>query len=367
MMRRFAPARLAALLLAVLTVSCAPRGEITIGFVASLSGMDYMLGTEGRDAAFLFVDRLNEEGGIGGRKLRLELRDLASDDSRAPDAVRDLKAAGAAAILGFFSSSSALQALPVLEETGIPAVSPTSTSAELSGKDDPFFRTIMTSARDPAVLARRMRESRHSRVLFLAAAYNRPYYETYRSGLVPEVALVDTVLYNRLEEIDYGRLEALARDPGFDAVMIVASSLDSGTIAQNLVRQGIRKPLYLSGWAGNGDVITYGGKAVEGAVLVHQVDLDRASTYPLSVLYKKTFGVSPGYGALETWDSLIFLTEGLKAARGDPGKLRSTLRGIRSFEGTLGTIRMDEFGDAFRPLYLKRIIGGRFVVLGRAD
>jgi branched-chain amino acid transport system substrate-binding protein len=355
-------------ILSIACVSCAPRGDIVIGFVASLSGMDYMLGAEGRDAAYLFVDRLNEEGGIGGRRLRLELRDLASDDSRAPDAVRDLKAAGAAAILGFFSSSSALQALPSLEETGIPAVSPTSTSAELSGKDDPFFRTIMTSARDPAVLARRMRESGHSRVLFLAATYNRPYYETYRSGLdSSEIALADTVLYNRLEEIDYGRIAARTRDPGFDAVMIVASSLDSGTIAQNLDLRGIRKPLYLSGWAGNEDVVTYGGKAVEGAVLVHQVDLERASSYPLSARYKETFGASPGYGALETWDSLIFLTEGLKAARGDPGKLRSALRGIRSFEGTLGSIRIDEFGDAIRPLYLKRIVGGRFVVLGRAD
>ncbi len=338
-----------------------------IGFVASLSGMDYMLGTEGRDAAYLFVDKLNEEGGIGGRNLRLELRDLASEDSRSPDAVRDLKAAGAAAILGFFSSSSALQALPSLEETGIPAVSPTSTSAELSGRDDLFFRTIGTSARDPAVLARRMKESGHSRVLFFAAAYNRPYYETYRSGLDSEIALADTVLYNRLEEIDYGRLVALAKHPGYDAVMIVAGSLDSGTIAQNLARRGLLKPLYLSGWAGNEDVITYGGEAVEGAILVHQIDLERASSYPLSSRYKETFGASPGYGALETWDSLIFLTEGLKAARGDPGKLRSALRGIRSFEGTLGTIRMDEFGDAIRPLYLKRIIGGRFVVLGPAD
>lgn len=367
MERRFAPARIAALILAVLSVSCAPRGEIVIGFVASMSGMDYMLGTEGRDAAFLFVDDLNAGGGIRGRKLRLEIRDLASDDSRAPEAVRDLHRTGAAAILGFFSSSSAIKALPELERTGIPAVSPTATSAELSGRDDSFFRTIMTSARDPEVLARRMFESGHSRVLFLAAAYNRPYYETYRTGLASRVELVDFLLYNRLDEIDYPRIERLAGDPGFDAVMIVASSLDSGTIAQSLARRGIRRPLYLSGWAGNDDVLTYGGSAVEGAVLVHQVDASRAEDYPLSAKYREIFGASPGYGALETWDALLFLTEGLKAARGDPRNLRTALRGIRSFRGTLGTIRMDEFGDASRPLYLKRIVGGRFVVLGRED
>lgn len=366
-MARRLPPRIAVLFLAILSISCSPRKELVIGFVASLSGRDYMLGTEGRDAAFLFIDELNAAGGVAGRRIRLDVRDLASDDSRTPDMVRDLKAAGASAILGFFSSSSALQALQALEETGIPAVSPTSTSEELSGKDDYFFRTIMTSARDPEVLARRMAESGHTRILFLAAAYNRPYYETYRTGLASKVRLAEVLLYDRLEEIDYGRIAELATDPGFDAVMIVAGSLDSGTIAQGLALRGLQKPLYLSGWAGNDDVITYGGSAVEGAVLVHQVDLDRASSYPLAARYKDAFGAAPGYGALETWDSLILLTEGLKAARGDAAKLRSSLRGIRSFDGTLGIIRMDEFGDASRPLYLKRIVGGRFVVLGRED
>ncbi len=366
-MARRLPQRIAALLLAVLSISCSPRKELVIGFVASLSGMDYMLGTEGRDAAFLYIDELNAAGGVAGQRIRLDVRDLASDDSRTPDAVRDLAADGAAAILGFFSSSSALRALPALEDAGIPAVSPTSTSEELSGKDDCFFRTIMTSARDPEVLARRMAESGHSRILFLAAAYNRPYYETYQAGLASKVRLTDVLLYGRLEEIDYGRIAELASDPGFDAVMIIASSLDSGTIAQSLALRGIRAPLYLSGWAGNEDVITYGGSAVEGAVLVHQVDLDRAASFRLTAKYRKAFGSAPGYGAIETWDSLLFLVEGLKAARGDPKRLRSALGQIRSFDGTLGTIRMDEFGDASRPLYLKRIVGGRFVVLDRED
>lgn len=160
------------------------------------------------------MDDLNAGGGVRGRKVRLAIRDPASDDSRAPEAVRDLDRAGAAAILGFFSSSSAILALPELERTGIPAVSPTATSAELSGRDDPFFRTIMTSARDPEVLARRMAESGHARALFLAAAYNRPYYATYRTGLASRVELVDILLYTRLDEIDYSRVEDLARDPG---------------------------------------------------------------------------------------------------------------------------------------------------------
>jgi branched-chain amino acid transport system substrate-binding protein len=366
-LKRLAPLPLLVLGLAFSAASCAPREAIVVGFVASLSGMDYMLGVEGRNAALLFVDELNAAGGVGGRKLRLEVRDLASDDAASPLLARELVDAGAVAIVGFYSSSSALKALPVLDDCQVPAISPTSTAAELSGRDDCFFRTIMTSARDPLVLGARMRESGQSRILFIAAAYNKPYYETYLRGLEPLVGIAGPVLYGKLPEIDYGRIEELARDPGYDAVMIVASSLDSGTIAQKLAQRGLRKPLYLSGWAGNDDVITYGGAAVEGATLVHQVDIGLAKDSALAAKYRSVFGVEAGYAAIETWDSMLLLVEGLRAAKGDPRRLLPSLKGIRDFAGSLGPIGMDAMGDARRALYLKRIQGGRFIVTGSVD
>ncbi|PKL08686.1 MAG: hypothetical protein CVV51_07670 [Spirochaetae bacterium HGW-Spirochaetae-7] len=349
------------------TVGCASRKEIVIGFAASMSGMDYMLGVEGRNAAMLFVDELNASGGVGGSKLRLEVRDLASDDSRVPIVARELVEAGAVAIVGFYSSSSALAAIPVLQEAGVPIISPTSTADSLSGLDDVFFRTIMTSVRDPLVLGKQMREAGQSRILFIAAAYNKPYYETYLKGLEPLVTISGTIRYSTLQDIDYGLIEGLARNPGYDAVMIVASSLDTGTIAQKLALLGLRKPLYLSGWAGNEDVITYGGAAVEGALLVHQVDVDLSKDTTLSVRYRAVFGREASYGAIETWDSMLLLVEGLRAAKGDARKLYPALKGIKSFQGTSSTITIDSTGDARRALYMKRIQNGHFTVTGRAD
>jgi len=358
---------LSILVLAMATTACAPPKDIVVGFVASLSGIDYMLGIEGRNAALLFVQELNSAGGIGGRKLALEIRDLSSDDSRAPAAAKELVDLGAAAFIGFYSSSSALKALPALQEARIPIISPTSTSTDLSGKDDVFFRTIMTSAQDPIVLGKQMRDLGQSRALFIAAAYNKPYYETYRMGLEPSTTIIGPIYYGTLKELDYGKISSLAKDPGYEAVMIVASSLDTGTIAQNLALRGLQKPLYLSGWAGNEDVITYGGGAVEGASLVHQVDVEQSKESALAVKYRAAFGIEPSYGAVETWDSMFLLVEGLRAAKGNPQRLYQALKAIREFEGTSGKIRMDSFGDATRSLYTKRIQGGRFVVTGMTD
>ena len=347
--------------------ACRPRGEIVIGFVASMSGMDYMLGVEGRNAAMLFVDRLNGEGGIGGRTLRLEVRDLASDDSRAPEVAAGLAAAGVEAVVGFYSSSSALAAIPVLEEAGVPIISPTSTSDALSGKADCFYRTIMSTARDPEALAASMRQAGHRRVLFIAAAYNVPYYQTYLQGLAPLVDIAGTFFYQKLDEVDYGAIAELGAGDGYDSVMIVAGSLDTGTIAQELALRGLLAPLYLSGWAGNDDVITYGGAAVEGATMVHQVDPALVRDLPLSAAYRAAFGEEPGYGAIETWDSMLFLVEALRASGPVPGRLAAAIGAVRSFTGTAGTIGIDEYGDASRPLYMKRIIDGAFVVTGAVN
>ncbi|OHD42675.1 MAG: hypothetical protein A2Y35_12235 [Spirochaetes bacterium GWE1_60_18] len=351
--------------LAFLAGACTARSDIMVGFVASLSGIDYMLGVEGRNAAQLFVEELNASGGIAGRRLRLEVRDLASDDRRGPRLAKELVDAGAIAILGFYSSSSALAAIPTMQTAMVPIISPTSTSAELSGKADVFFRTIMTSARDPVVLGGRMRAAGQSRILFLAAAYNQPYYETYFNGLASLVDMSGLILYDSVQEMDYDRIARLALEPGYDAVMIVASSLDTGTIAQNLALRGLLKPLYLSGWAGNHDVITYGGAAVEGASLVHQVDISLTASSALSIAYRAAFNVEPSYAAIETWDSMLLLVAALRQANESPQQLYEALGGIERFEGTAGPILMDSFGDAHRTLYLKQIQDGDFVVSGQ--
>ncbi len=361
------PIIIMAMIIAVLATACASKKETVIGFVASMSGMDYMLGVEGRNAAMLFVDQLNASGGVVGQKLRLEIRDLASDDSRIPTVAKELVDVGAIAVVGFYSSSSALAAIPVLQKAGIPIISPTSTSAELSGKDDVFFRSIMTSAQDPIVLGRQMKAAGHSRVLFIAAAYNKPYYETYRAGIESQASISGAIYYNTLQEIDYDMIAGLAKSPGYDAVMLVASSLDTGTIAQKLALRGLQKPLYLSGWAGNDDVITYGGQAVEGASLVHQVDINQTKDSALADAYRKVFGIEASYGAIETWDSMLLLVEGLRAAKGNPRKIHEALKGIREFTGTSGKISLDTFGDAHRTLYMKQIRGGRFIVTGKVD
>jgi branched-chain amino acid transport system substrate-binding protein len=355
---------------AVLMASCTRSSPVVLGFAASLSGPDYMLGVEGRNAAALFVQEANEAGGLNGRPLRLEVRDIASSEALVMPLTRELVEAGAALVVGYYTSSAALAALAIPETERVPLISPSATSDILTGRRDGFFRTIMSSAGDGYFLARHMKNRGIERILVLAAAGNAAYADTYVAAFERELKICADLRFARIDEIDYQKIHEYAARPEADryqALMIIASAMDTGTLAQQLSVRGLLAPVYVSGWAGNDELVSFGGSAVDGAVFVHQTDQDHPGVRALAERYAAVYGQKPGFGALQTWDAMTLAFQALGTAKADPEKLASVLQSIQAFEGLAGTIMLDEYGDAQRPLYLKRVEGSRIVTIGKAE
>jgi len=350
-------------------IACSEKPPIILGFAASLSGKDYMMGVEGRNAAELFIKEINAAGGVSGRRLELAIRDLRSDDATVIPVTRELADSGASLIVGYYTSATAIAALPVSEASGVPLISPSATSGALAGKPDGFYRTIMSSDNDIHLLAADIESRGFKRVLLLAASWNEPYADTYALPLRRYVDVVMDIRFNDIDSIDFEAIRFLKVNPqtSYDAVFIVASSLDTGTIAQELSVRGLSAPLYVSGWAGNDDLVVYGGSAVDGAVFVHQTDPADPGIAVMAEHYRAAFKVDPGFSAIQTWDAMLFACAAIEKARGVPGAIGGALRSIRSFEGLAGTIAIDEFGDARRMLYLKRVSGNRIVTAGKVD
>lgn len=88
---------------------------ILIGFSANLTGTYSDLGVQGRNGASLALERINEEGGVAGRKLRLLARDDGNTAQQARQADRDLIANGVVAIIGHMTSAQSQAALPIAQ------------------------------------------------------------------------------------------------------------------------------------------------------------------------------------------------------------------------------------------------------------
>jgi ABC-type branched-subunit amino acid transport system substrate-binding protein len=111
------------------------QDEIVLGQSAPLSGSFGELGKSYRDGALLYFDRINRQGGIHGRRIRLTTLDDAYEPKRAEENTRQLIARDkAVALFGHMFSSAVKASLAVATEAGVPYVAP------YAGYDELFDR-----------------------------------------------------------------------------------------------------------------------------------------------------------------------------------------------------------------------------------
>lgn len=92
-----------------------------IGQSAPLSGSNKDLGTDIRDGALAYFKKVDEAGGINGRKIELVTLDDANDTKRAEENTKALlDTHKAVALFGYASATLSRPALPHVEQAGVP-------------------------------------------------------------------------------------------------------------------------------------------------------------------------------------------------------------------------------------------------------
>lgn len=129
-MKRYCVLSLAASLgLATLSpLSAQAADDIIIGYAAAVTGM--YAPYDSVDGAQCEIDRINEKGGVLGRKLRLEARDMKSDAVMAATAGQELIDLGATAILSPPSDDTSIPIAALALPHGIPVLSVASTQVQ---------------------------------------------------------------------------------------------------------------------------------------------------------------------------------------------------------------------------------------------
>ena len=120
-MRRF----LAAALLGLVCSSLQAQSVILIGQSAPLSGANKDLGVDIRDGALAYFRKVNEAGGVNGRKIEMETLDDANVVQRAGEnTLRLIEEKDVFALFGYASATLSRPALPHVEKFKVPFLSP---------------------------------------------------------------------------------------------------------------------------------------------------------------------------------------------------------------------------------------------------
>lgn len=244
-------ARIAALSVVGLLAACTPTEPVRLGFVGGLSGRAADLGVGGRNGAIIAVEMRNQAGGIKGRMVELVAEDDQQDAKLAQEAVARLIARKVEAIIGPMTSAMAVAVLPQVNQAHLLMVSPTASAKELSGIDDMFIRVIAPTTEYAQKSAASHYAQGWRRVAPVLDERNKAYTESWLADYQAAFTAAGGQLVAplRFSSGEAGQFEALAQGlvkSGADSVLILANSVDTAILAQQLRKLDARLPLATS-------------------------------------------------------------------------------------------------------------------------
>jgi len=372
---RIAPRTFLALLVLLSAGSCrhSSRDVVRIGVAGSFSGPT---GLPMKLAAEMAAEEINATGGIDGRRLELVLRDDYADPDSAVFVAGDLYASDVSAVVGHLFSGETLAASPVYNggSNPLPAISPSSSSPELSTAGDYTFRVCPSDLAHGAALAHWASDRLHfsTGVLFyLNDQYGRGVRQAFDeeyARLGGEIQAMNPYLGDKPEVGPYLDLVARGAHPDF---FVVAGNHSE---AEEIIRQAQRRGLGIPVLGADGlEGIEQAGALAEGVYFSSPyfpaIPTEANRRFVAAFVKRYPTAGLPNQPAAGTYDAIYLLREIIARAGTGRDAIRRELAGVGTtvpkFEGVTGTIAFDSAGDlSTQNVYIGLVRGGAVEVQG---
>lgn len=341
-------------------------GTVHIGLAGAF---DDPIGRPMQLAAELAVAEINASGGIGGQKVELvEKNDYADPDS-AVVVANALYNSNVSAVIGHLFSGTTLAAAPVYNAGSNPvvAVSPSSSSPEVSGAGPYTFRVCPSDDAHGAALARWVRDRLglvRGTVLYLNNEYGRGVRQrfvdefTRRGG---EVLAESPYLGDKPDVSAY--LDRIVKDGRSQFLVIAGNLTEAEEILQQAHRRGINMPVL----GGDGlEGIEAAGSLAEGVYtsMAYMALLDTPANRKFVAAYRARYpgAPAPNQPAAATYDAVYLLRDVIAKSGTSRRSVRDGVMQVNAanpFQGVTGAIAFDSLGDVpNRQVYIGVVHGG---------
>ncbi|WXR62915.1 ABC transporter substrate-binding protein [Peptostreptococcaceae bacterium AGR-M142] len=340
------------LLLLFVFISCS-KEEINIGFSSTLSGTTSELGVESRNAILMYIDKLNEDGGINGRQVNLVIKDDKGTNDGARKVIKEFKQEGVDIIIGFTTSNRVEVINEAIEDEKMLFMSPTISTTLLSKKDDYFFRVMSDLTSQGTTLSELASEDRNIKAMAVIydgknAAYSNAIAETFKADFEKKGG---EIVYKYKIEEDIPMTNLISNsilDSHAKGILVIANSVDSAAIIQQIRKYDDESDIFIPGWAMTNDFINYGGKAVEGVYCSSVFEPESKTPRYLDFVkeYERIYHKKPSFSANFGYDSMIVLEDAISKKGTNIKAIKEQIIKTRIFNGLQGEFILDEYGDA---------------------
>jgi len=362
------------------SLAAANSGPIKIGAIFSVTGPASFLGAPAAKTAKMLVDKINNEGGVNGRKLQLILKDSAGSPEKAVSFAKQLiEEEQVLAIIGPSTSGETMQIKVLCEENQMILISCAAAEVIVNPLAKHVFKVAPKDSHAAVLIYRTMKDHGIRKVAVLSSndgfgAAGKKQLEDLAKAEGMEI-LVNEVYDKQATDLT-DILTKVKSQPGVQAVVNWSIVPAQSIVAKNMRQIGLNVPLYQSHGFANRKYAEQAGVAAEGTLFPASrivVGDELADDHPQKKVvtsykqeYEKLFNEDVSTFGGHAYDALLVIVEALKKAGGpDREKVRQAIEGIQGLVGTAGVFNFsatDHTGlslDAFEMITVKN---GKFTV-----
>ncbi|MFZ2448659.1 MAG: ABC transporter substrate-binding protein [Syntrophobacteraceae bacterium] len=379
---------LSALLLVLAPVGACAQEPVKIGAFFALSGPASSIGEPTRLVAQMVVDKINKEGGVGGRRIKLETGNTESDPTRAlMEAKRLVEEGKVVALIGPTRTDEGMAVKPYIETSAhVPIVMTIGGDPVIAGgKFGPFTWTFKTPQRT-SVAVKKLYEyiqSQNQKKIALLTASDGFGKDGLASldQLAGQFGL-EIVARESFAATDTDMTPQLLKIKASGAQGVICWTIGpaGARVAKNVKQLGIAIPLYQCHGQPDPKYVELAGEAANGTIMpstkvmvvdqLPESDPQKKVISEFIRLYKDEYKFDKQYPVNThsgyAWDAIYMVANAIKQGGAQPDKLRDALEQTKNYIGVSGIYTLtpeDHNGLQTDSMVMVKVENGKWVLL----
>ncbi|MGV1005276.1 MAG: ABC transporter substrate-binding protein [Candidatus Nanopelagicales bacterium] len=349
--------------------TAASGAAFKIGVAGPMTGQYATYGASHKAGAEIAVEEINAAGGVNGGQASIVTGDDLGDPKEAVlVAQKFIDDSEVVAVNGHQFSGATIAAGAKYQAAGLPMISPSATSPDITELGDFIWRICMTDAVQGAGLAKYSvndLSKKQIAIMYDSSDYGRGLADAYEAGVKEaggtivgkeQYASGDTEFKSQLTKI---------KGANPDLLFLSGYYPEGAKIAQQARELGLQVQMLGSDGYASDELPKLGGAAVEGMLVSTFFDYSRddEKVQKLVKAYQaKNDGANPDWFVANSYDVMMLTAAAAtKAGSNDRAAINKALAEIGTFEGVSGPITFDANGDVIKPLSIVEVKDGGLV------
>lgn len=363
------------------TASAADKEPIKIGSFLATSGPASFLGVPELNTLQHWIKKINANGGVLGRPLKLVHYDSGAKASEARTfAKRLIFADKVDLIVGGTTTSTTMAVIPLVQRAHVPFISLAGGTPIVKPVKKWVFKTPHTSSMAARKILNDMKKHGFDKIGLISGSGG--FGQAGRNAVLKHASeygidIIADETYGPGDTDMTAQLTNIANTDGVDAILNFGFGQGPAIVTRNYDQLGIDVPLYETHGVASRQYIELAGEAANGvrmpagAVVVAEQLPDSDPQKAVALSYKQeymdTFGSLPSQFGGHAYDALMIAVDAIESAgTTDPEAVREAIENTSGFVGVGGTFTMspeDHLGLDLEAFKMVEIKDGEFTLL----